>query len=82
MREQQDIPVLLLIVTELCLMLQVSKGTSGGKLLFTQGMILIAKNPQNQTSTEFKGMPLNVWLKNPFWAYKFTSLGLKWYEFR
>lgn len=45
--QQQNIALLLMIGTESCLVLQVSKGTSVGKLLFTQGMILIAKkHPQ------------------------------------
>lgn len=59
-RTTADIPLLLLVVTEICLMLQVSKGISVGKLLFTQGTILIAKISPNLASTEFKAMPCVV----------------------
>lgn len=56
--QQQDIPLLLPIVTEIWLMFQVSNGTSVGKLLFIQGMILIAKTSPCLASTEFKGTPV------------------------
>lgn len=58
--QQQEIPLLLLIGTEICLMFQVSKSTSVGKLLFIQGMILIVNPAPTLASSEFKGMPCVV----------------------